>query len=135
MSNLSFKLLGKDAEQIYWTSGPNKGNWRRSTPEERELWRELEEARRQLESARLTIQQTETLNSRLARREQELLREELAGVRRQLLNVVRAAGGTQRVSLHTVLKAHTADKLDVSRDPASGDLVYRAYREGESDER
>lgn len=47
--------------------------------------------------------------------------------RRLVFDLIRAAGGTQRISMWSAMQAHTEDTLEVHRDHDSGDMVYRVY--------
>lgn len=53
---------------------------------------------------------------------------EAKGWKRLAFDLIKAAGGTQRVSMLTVMNAHTEDTLVANQDPESGDMVYRVYR-------
>ncbi len=48
--------------------------------------------------------------------------------KRLAFDLVRAAGGTQRISMLTAMNAHTEDTLEAHQDHETGDMVYRVYR-------
>lgn len=55
--------------------------------------------------------------------------EELKNWKRLAFDLIRAAGGTLRISMFTALDASAKDVLYVERDPNSGDMVYRVRRD------
>jgi hypothetical protein len=60
----------------------------------------------------------------LARRETET-----RGWKRLAFDLIRAAGGVQRVSFMTAFSAHTKDTLEAYYDYANAEMVYRVYRD------
>ena len=59
---------------------------------------------------------------------------ETKGWKRLAFDLIRAAGGMQRISMLTAMNAHTEDTLEVHQDMESGDMVYRVYRATLSDD-
>jgi hypothetical protein len=53
---------------------------------------------------------------------------EARGWKRLAFDLIKAVGGTQRISTMTAMNAHTEDTLEAHRDHESGDMVYRVYR-------
>jgi hypothetical protein len=58
---------------------------------------------------------------------------EAKGWKRLAFDLIRAAGGTQRISRHTAWSAHTEDTLEAHYDPTNDEMVYRVYRSSQSD--
>ena len=58
---------------------------------------------------------------------------EAKGWKRLAFDFIRAAGGTQRISMLTAMSAHTEDTLEVHHDQATNEMVYRVHRPSQSD--